>query len=405
MGNISGGVENWAAIAWKNRNDFVYGYEQASNASDGVDIITNIGSNKQGWLCEKLGSTLLGYIVSEAAGGGIAGIFISLGAGWLDDKAKFTETVCNALTQFEQAFPGKYNDFFPGPDLSLPRSQRIDSSTAKSFGAMSNYPQRSDPFTLDLDGDGIETEGVSTINPVMFDLKGTGVKQSVGWIKSDDGLLALDRNGNGLIDSGAELFGDATTLTTGPNAGQKATDGFSALADLDSNGDGLISSLDAQFSALRVWRDLNQDGVSQAGELYTLAQLGIASINVSKTEHSTALSNGNVVADLGSYTRSDGTQGEAGTAGQLADVDLAVDSFTSQFTDTLPISDAAQALPDMQGAGQVRSLRETATLSTTLAGLVAQFSSATTRAGQYGLVDQIIKAWSDTSTMSTVDAR
>ncbi|KVP17154.1 hypothetical protein WJ84_02420 [Burkholderia ubonensis] len=232
---------------------------------------------------------------------------------------------------------------------------------------------------------------------MLFDIGATGVKQSVGWVSADDGFLVLDRNGNGVIDSGAELFGNATVKSNG----QRATDGFDAIADLDSNHDGVIDSKDAQFGNLRVWRDLNQDGVSQSNELFTLAELGISSINVSKTSHKTELINGNVISDLGTYTRTDGETGMAGTAGQLADVDLAVDSFKSQFTDTLPITERAAALPDIQGAGMVRSLREAASISPALADLLEQFRAATKSADQRELVGEIVQAWSNTSTMPT----
>ncbi len=315
--------------------------------------------------------------------------------------ASIGESTSSLIQSFGSRFDGVslslgFNDLFPGKD-----SRSIAPFTKTAFTAASAYPQHADPFTLDLDGDGIETVGINAANPLLFDIDASGIKKSVGWIGSDDALLALDRNGNGTIDSGAELFGDATTLTQGANAGRKADDGFAALADLDSNADGRISNQDAQFAALRLWRDLNQDGISQSNELFTLDALGVASINVGKTEHSTTLTNGNIIADLGTYTRSDGSQHTAGTAGQLADVDLAIDTFTSHFTDTLPISAEAQALPDIQGAGQVRSLREAATLSPQLAGLLTQFSQAGTRAQQQALIDDLLKAWSDTSAMAT----
>ncbi len=174
--------------------------------------------------------------------------------------------------------------------------------------------------------------------------------------------LVRDLNGNGLIDSGAELFGDATTLANGT----KATDGFAALADLDANHDGVVNSSDAAFSQLRVWRDLDQDGVTDAGELQTLTSLGVAGLNVASASHSQTLANGNQIADLGTYIKADG---QVGTLGQTADVNLAVDTFTSQFTDTLPVSEAVMPLPDVQGAGQVRSLHEAATLSPALAAI------------------------------------
>ena len=190
-----------------------------------------------------------------------------------------------------------------------------------------------DPLTLDLDGDGIETVGINTSNPILFDITATGIQQSVGWVGADDGFLVRDLNGNGLIDSGAELFGDATQLA----GGQTAADGFAALADLDANQDGVVNAADAAFASLRVWRDLDQDGVTDAGELLTLAALGITGLNVASTSHSQTLANGNQIADLGTYIKADG---QVGTLGQTADVNLAIDTFTSQFTDTLPVSEA-----------------------------------------------------------------
>ena len=277
--------------------------------------------------------------------------------------------------------------FWNGADRAIARSV-----CTTFFGACA--APRSDPLTLDLDGDGIETTGINATAPVMFDISGSGVQQSVGWVAADDGFLVRDLNSNGLIDSGTELFGDATTLANGT----KSTDGFAALADLDANQDGVVNASDAAFSQLRVWRDLDQDGVTDAGELQTLASLGVAGLNVAATSHTQTLTNGNEIADLGTFIKADG---QVGTLGQTADVNLAVDTFTSQFTDTLPVSGAVLPLPDMQGSGQVRSLHEAATLSPALAALITQFAESADRATQRSLLDQIVTAWSDTSTMVT----
>ena len=129
-----------------------------------------------------------------------------------------------------------------------------------------------DPLTLDLDGDGIETVAASTTNPILFDHDGDGTKNGTGWIKADDGFLVLDRNNNGTIDSGQELFGDSTPLA----GGGTAEDGFAALAQEDTNADGVVNNLDTRWSQLRVWQDLNQDGVSQAGELLTMRAFSTA---------------------------------------------------------------------------------------------------------------------------------
>lgn len=118
-------------------------------------------------------------------------------------------------------------------------------------------------MALDLDGDGLETIGIDSQRPILFDHDGDGIKTATGWIKADDGILVIDRNGNGRIDSGRELFGDSTPLYQGG----LAADGFAALAQEDTNGDGLVNAQDARWQTLRIWRDLNQDGISQTNEL------------------------------------------------------------------------------------------------------------------------------------------
>jgi hypothetical protein len=144
------------------------------------------------------------------------------------------------------------------------------------FNAAQNWVQRLDPLTLDLDGDGLETTGFTAANPIYFDHDLNGIKEGTGWVKADDGFLVLDRNGNGTIDNGLELFGDHTLLATGGFA----NDGFAALAQEDTNHDGKVDATDVRFAELRVWRDLNQNGLSEANELFTLNSLGIAAINV-----------------------------------------------------------------------------------------------------------------------------
>jgi len=132
----------------------------------------------------------------------------------------------------------------------------------------------SDPLVLDLGGDGIET--VAASSGVLFDHNADGIQTTSGWIKPDDGLLVRDIDGNGLIDTGRELFGDSTVLANS----KTAVNGFAALADLDSNADGVIDAADAAFGELKVWQDVNQDGISLTGELKSLAELGISSLAV-----------------------------------------------------------------------------------------------------------------------------
>ena len=264
-----------------------------------------------------------------------------------------------------------------------------------NFNAARAWFAKPDPLILDLNGNGIETVAASAATPILFDLNGDGIKTGTGWVAATDGFLVLDRNGNGTIDNGTELFGDSTQLA----AGGKAADGFAALAGQDSNLDGAVNALDANFANLQVWQDLNQDGVSQAGELKTLTELGIASLNLAKTANSQTLTGGNQIADLGSFVRADGT------TAVMADVNLASDAFHRSFTDVIASTTQTAALPDMQGAGMVRDLRQAASLQSVegavLASALGQYAASTTRNDQRARLDTLLADWAATSSFQS----
>ncbi|MDY0011255.1 MAG: calcium-binding protein [Rhodocyclaceae bacterium] len=270
------------------------------------------------------------------------------------------------------------------------------------FRQARQWIQPRDPLALDLDGDGIETVGAD--GTILFDHDGDGIRTGTGWVKGDDAFLVLDRNASGTIDSGAELFGVDTALANGA----KAANGFAALKDLDSNGDNLFTAADARFAQVRLWRDLDQDGISDAGELIALTEAGITRINLNATVTSTNLAGGNRQTATATYTRANGTTGTAGDVsldGNAANLDLASNPFYRAFTDSLPITEQAAGLPDMGGSGLVRDLREAASLSAGLATVLAQFSAATTRDAQMALLDEVLEAWGETSGLGSFAER
>ena len=256
-------------------------------------------------------------------------------------------------------------------------------------------PAGRDPLTLDLNNDGINVIAINPANPILFDHDADGIKTATSWIAPQDGLLVLDRNGNGVIDSGRELFGDSTLLATGVTA----FDGFAALADLDTNKDGVFNASDAQFTNVRVWKDANSDAVSQTGELLTLQQLNIQSLSLTKTAVNQVLPDGTRITDVSTFTYADGTTSTLATTGKLADVDFRENTFFSNFITPVAITPAAQALPNMSGSGLVRDLREAASLSPALTTTLTNYAAAPTRAAQLAQLDGLIDAWGDTSNL------
>lgn len=203
---------------------------------------------------------------------------------------------------------------------------------------------RRDPLVLDLDGNGITTSAIKPAAPILFDQDGDGTKTATGWIASGEAIVVRDLNGNAKVDSGRELFGDNTILTRGPHAGQVAANGFEAQADLDSNADGKFDAADTLFTSLRFWRDLNQNSTSEAGELSTFADLGLASINVTGTATNINLGGGNTQTHSGIFTRTTGQTGAAATAERAGSLLLANNNFYRDFTDDLVLTDEAWAL-------------------------------------------------------------
>ena len=362
------GAELSAAI--KNLGNIASAADLLLTISNPTESASEVGKNAlataAGMLATAVGVAVLGT--------GAIGIGVAVGAGvaatWLT-KQIWDNYIAPSLWPDGVNSELFWDRFF---DFWIPYEAADQDPSVNSNWRIAITPQRRDPLAIDLDGDGIETIGIpASGTPILFDHDADGVKTGTGWLKGDDAWLVLDRNGNGVIDTGRELFGADTLITvteTNPltNVSQtvvrSASTGFEALRTLDTGngtvgsagyGDGVFNASDAAFTQVKLWQDLNQDGVSQGTELFSLGSKGITSIGLTATGGATDLGNGNTVTGQATVTRSNGSTTQIDSLDlQASNLNLANNPFYRQFTNTIPLTEAAKALPEMGGSGWLR---------------------------------------------------
>ena len=248
--------------------------------------------------------------------------------------------------------------------------------------------QRVDPLIVDLDGDGIET--ISLKNNVHFDFDGDKSAEAMGWVGSDDGLLVFDENGNGKIDGGNELFGNASSISED----EIAANGFLALANYDNNADGVMDEKDAMYSKIQVWRDVNSNGKTEDGELLSLKQAGIKSINLNYSEQYAVDDMGNEHNQVSTYTDFNGKEFD------IHDVWFEMDSVdTVIHNDDYVILEETKdvfALPELKGTGKVNTLHQAMLRDKTgkLQNLVKRFANETDEITRRQIVSELVMRWS-----------
>lgn len=244
---------------------------------------------------------------------------------------------------------------------------------------------RRDPLVLDLDGDGLEISE----SAVYFDYSGNGIANRSSWVGADDGFLVFDKNNDGLIENGTELFGDDYLKSDGT----KALDGFDALKDLDSNSDGVFNALDDSFSQVQIWRDLDQDGVTDDNELFSLSDYRINEISLST--HSSGSGN-----DLGGYEIVDTADIKHldGSTSTIYDINLKVSGSDTEFdhSSDAPLAQDILDLPNVPGAGGMDSLHYAMSRNSALKALVEQFSNEDDYKVRRGITESILLEWAKT---------
>jgi len=217
------------------------------------------------------------------------------------------------------------------------------------------------PIVIDLNNDGINTLSLDYTR--NFDLDNNGFAEATGWIQKDDALLAYDRNGNGKIDNGSELFGNHTLSDNYYSHTSGNTNGFSALKEFDTNNDGIIDKNDKDFDKLLLWQDKNSNAITDEGELIKLSDK-VRSIDLNYKQISTS-NNGNSIRQTSTATLNDGTKVKAD------DVWFKVSlNKTKEIIDQDKIPLDTQALPQVIASGNLNSLRVAASKNETLATMI-----------------------------------
>ncbi|ECD3276211.1 hypothetical protein ABMF62_004315, partial [Salmonella enterica subsp. enterica serovar Newport] len=265
--------------------------------------------------------------------------------------------------------------------LLPPNNQLMEMFPGPEGPDMSDAENTSSPIIIDLDRDGVET--ISLENGVFFDHDGNKFAESTGWVSPDDGLLVFDRDGNGQIDNGSELFGNNTLQADGTNA----SNGYNALKEYDDNNDGVLDENDAIWNQLQIWQDKNSNGRVDEGELLTMKQAGIASINTMYKNSSTTDSQGNLHKQTGSITYTDGSKG------QSADVWFNTDTGNTRYDGDKNIRDDIRTMPYVRGFGNITDLHVAMTGNALLESLVREFISDPVKAKSSGLLERIIYSW------------
>jgi hypothetical protein len=256
---------------------------------------------------------------SEAAAGDPAGIDRLLALN--KEFMAMADALLNRMFEMLQDFMGGKGSFSDRVNRFLDAFQRLDfggifagfsGAGARSIGIQLEFEfmmterttvavQEADPIVLDLTGNGIQL--TSYRDGARFDITGDGRKEQTAFVTGGDAFLAIDRNGNGIIDDGTELFGDQ----------RGAANGFEELRKLDTNGDGIIDERDADFDKLLLWID-NGNGITEPGELVSLREAGIQSIDLNYRNVDQPAMGGNRLTQIASFTRIDGTIGKAADA-------------------------------------------------------------------------------------------
>ena len=270
--------------------------------------------------CPVFGGHLTGHVIGVVTGLGIGGGAAATYGQFIptselaDDAA---QAIANAIGGIIGGIYGEFAGWFGSFNIPNPFSW---------------FP--SDPLVIDLNGNGVELTSLQS-STAYFDFGGDDFREKTGWFDPNDGVLVRDLDGDGLIENLQELLASPTQ------------DVITTLRGLDTNNDSKITSADAVWTSLRVWKDSDSDGITDAGELLTLSSLQLTEINLAAQTSNTSVA-GNQVAKTTTVTM-------AGAQSAASVVFFATDQANTQFVPPAGYvrNGATFILPELRGTGAV----------------------------------------------------
>ena len=260
-------------------------------------------------------------------------------------------------------------------NYEIPTSNVMDAdvSTPEATPKAEISIDRGCPLVLDLTGDGIRTLNIDDTN-IYFNIQNSDFSNKTGWISKYDAFLAIDKDNDGKITHQEELFGTETQS------------GFEVLADYDSNNDGIINSSDSQFGSLKIWQDLNENGITDEGELKSLTDAGIASINLNAVKINDEQNN-NTITGMSTFTTTDGTMLH------IYNVNLAFNKIYTQYNGSYELSADVLDMVWLRGYGQVADLQLAMTNDEDLKTFVRELSRYDDAKALYDKMDEFLAKW------------
>ena len=308
----------------------------------------------------------------------VSGIFDIVSKGFESLKNDYIDEIMNSeeLSYYPRVSEYKknlYNNFTDNLEKSQPNGHSLGGATIN----ISLY----DPIALDLNNNG-KIDTLSLENGVFFDHNGDEIAFKSSWISAEDGVLARDINGDKEINSGAELFGNFTQLKNG----ELAKNGVEALKDLDSDDNGVFDESDKAFNEILVWQDFNSNGKAESGELKSLSEHGIKSINLEFLDDNTALDKDNKQILVGSFAINDSDNALA------SDIDFSVNTVEREMAESAGL---------IKGTGFVRDLADALVLSANsdnaLVDIYNEFASLDEKQKQLKILPKLVNEWAKTS--------